>query len=117
MMPPCSWSNSWQEARHVDERQQWNVERVARADESRGLVGRVDVERSGQHRRLVRHDADAASADVREADDDVRRPGRLDLEEVAVVDDTTDDVVHVVRLSRFGRNDRVKRHVAAIVGI
>ena len=50
-----------------------------------GDVG-VDVEGAGEHRRLVAHHADATTADMGEADDDVGRPRRLELEELAVVD-------------------------------
>ena len=70
-----------QEPGHVDERDQRDVEAVAGPDEPRRLDRRVDVERAGQDRRLLRDDADAAAAEPREADDDVLRPARLDLEE------------------------------------
>ena len=47
-----------QEAGHVHEREQGDVERVARAHEARRLGGGVDVEHSRQLRRLVAHDPD-----------------------------------------------------------
>ena len=47
-------AHAGQEAGHVDEGQQRHVERVARAHETRRLVRGVDVQRAGQHRRLVR---------------------------------------------------------------
>ena len=49
---------------NVDDR---DVERVARADEARGLLGRLDVQRAGEDARLVRDDADRVSAEPREA--------------------------------------------------
>ena len=58
--------------------------------------------------------ADAPAAEPREADDDVLRPARLDLEELAVVDDAVDDVVHVVGLGRVVGHDRVERRVAPV---
>ena len=76
-----------QEARHVDEGDERDVEAVAEAHEARGLDRRVDVEAAGEVRRLVRDDADGAAVDAREADDDVLRVVLVDLEEVAVVDD------------------------------
>ena len=76
-----------QEPGHVDERDERDVEGIAGPDEPRGLDRRVDVERAGEDRRLLRDDADAAPAEPREADDDVLRPARLDLEERAIVDD------------------------------
>ena len=47
--------------------------------------------------RLVADDADHVTVDAREAAHDVHRPVREHLEEVAVVDDLGDDVLHVVR--------------------
>ena len=74
-----------QEAGHVLERDERNVERVAEAHEARALHGRVDVQAAGRHLRLVRHDAHRAPAETREANDDVLRVLRHDFEEVAVV--------------------------------
>ena len=95
-----------QEARHVDERHQRDVEAVAGPDEPRRLRRGVDVEGAGEDRGLLRDDADTAPAEPREAGEDVRRPARLDLEERAVVDDALDDLVHVVRLARVVGDDR-----------
>ena len=51
------------------------------------------------------------------ADQDVPRPGRLQLEELAVVDDAPQDVVHVVGLRRFVGHDVVERRVHPVVRI
>ena len=72
---------------------------------------------AGQVGRLVGDDADGPAAQAREADDDVRRVVPVHLEEVPVVGDRVDDVVHVVRLVRRGRHERVERGVLAIGGI
>ena len=106
-----------QESRHVHERDEWNVERVAGPDESRGLDGRVDVERAREHGRLLRHHADRSSAEPRKPDDDVCRPRRLDLEELAVVDDAPQDVVHVIRLRRLVGHDGIELRVHAIARV
>ena len=79
--PAVFLGDARQEAGHVDERHERHVEAVAGPDEPRRLDRRVDVERAGEDRRLLRDDADAAAAEPREADEDVRRPARLDLEE------------------------------------
>ncbi len=81
---------------------------VAGADESRGLLRGVDVEAAGELGRLVGDDADAATVDATEADDDVRRAPGLDLEELVVVEDAADDLVHVVRLVRRVRDEGVE---------
>ena len=74
-----------QEPGHVLERDERDVERVAEAHEARALHGRVDVQAAGRHLRLVGHDAHRSPSQTREADDDVLRVLRHDLEEVAVV--------------------------------
>ena len=51
---------------HVDEGQQRDVEAVARPDESRCLGRRIDVERAGEDRGLLRDDTDAATAEPSE---------------------------------------------------
>ncbi len=89
-----------QEAGHVDERHERHVERVARAHEPRRLLRRVDVERAREVGRLVADDADHVAVDAREPAHDVAGPQRVDLEELAVVDDLGDDLLHVVRLVR-----------------
>ena len=60
-----------QEAGHVGEGEQRDVEGVAEAHEARGLLTGVDVQHPGHLRRLVAHDADRPSTQSREADDDV----------------------------------------------
>ena len=100
-----------QEAGHVHEGQHRDVERVAGAHEARGLLRRVDVEGARELHRLVGDDADRPALDPAEAHDDVRREERLDLEELLVVQHRGDDLVHVVRLVRAVRDQRVERPV------
>ena len=118
MIPPHSCVVAGQEAGHVDERQQRDVERVARAHEARGLDARVDVEHAGHARRLVADDADRVAVEAREAADDVRRVVLVDLVELAVVDDRPHDVAHVVGLVRVRRHDVVELgvHPLRVVG-
>ena len=65
-------------------------------------------------RRLVGDDADRAAAEPGEADDDVLGVLAMHLEEVALVDDRSDQLLHVVGLVRVGRDQPVERLVAAI---
>ena len=87
---------------------------VAEADESRGLEARVDVEAASEVLRLIRHDADRAAVHASEADQDVAGEVRLDLEEVPVVDDVLDDLVHVVGFVRVLGHDAAHRGVGAV---
>ncbi|SKZ73099.1 Uncharacterised protein [Mycobacteroides abscessus subsp. abscessus] len=89
-----------QESRNVDEGHDRDVERVAGAHETRCLLRCVDVEAAGELGRLVGDDADAASVDPAESDEDVGRVIGLNLEELVVVEDASDDLVHVVGLVR-----------------
>ena len=90
-----------QESRHVLERDERDVEAVAEPDEAGALERGGDVEAPRQVRRLVRHDPDRPAPEPAEADDQVRRVLRLDLEEVLVVEDRLDQLLHVVRLGRI----------------
>src|SRR2546422_1793783 len=94
-----------QEPGHVFERDERDVERVAEADEPRPLERRVDVQHARQHRRLVRDEADRPAAQPREPDDQVLGEGLVHLEELPVVHDPPDHVVHVVGLGRAVRHD------------
>ena len=103
-----------QEARHVDERDDRNIEAVAEAHEARRLARRIAVEHAREHHRLVRDDADGAAFHAREAGHDVLRERFLDFEEVGFVDDFEDQLLDVVRLVRIVRNERVERMVDAL---
>ena len=92
-----------QEARDVDEGDQRDVERIAEADETGALDRRIDVEHTGERLGLVADDADHVTVEAREADHQVLRVERGDLEEVVVVDDQLDHLLHVVRLGSAGR--------------
>ena len=92
-----------QEAGHVLEGDERDVEAVAEAHEARALERGVDVEAAGQVRGLVGHDPDRPAAEPPEADDEVRREVGLDLEEVPVVEHRPHDVLDVVGLVRLLR--------------
>ena len=93
------------EARDVDEGDQGDVERVAGAHEAGTLLGALDVEHAGQDLRLVADDADDVAVDAGEPAHQVHGPQAVVLEEVAVVDDRGDDLLHVVGLVGAGRDE------------
>ena len=111
MMPPYFLVGAGQEAGHVDEGEQRDIEAVAEADEAARLARGRDVEAAGEHRRLVGDDADGGAADAAEAGDDVLRVTRLELEEVALVHDLGDQLPHVVGLVGVGRHQPVERRL------
>src|SRR5262249_56144261 len=85
---------------HVLEEDQREVEGVAQVDEPRRLVGRVVLEDAAELLRLVRDDPHGLPAESSEAGDDRLREFRLDVEDLAVVDDLPDHVLHVIRVPR-----------------
>ncbi len=97
-----------EEARHIDERHDRNVEGVAETDETGTLARGVDVKHTGQVFRLVGHDTDGRAAEAGKAHDEVLRIVLVDFEELAVVHDGADDFVHVVRGVRAVGDDLVE---------
>ena len=84
------------EARHVGEEDEGDVEAVAEADELGRLVAAVGRERAGAEHGVAGDDADGASADAGEGGDQLAPEAGLELEHAAAVDEPGDDAVHVV---------------------
>ena len=97
-----------EEAGHVDEGDERDVEGVAGADEAGGLRRRVDVEHPGERLRLVPDDPDRVTSEPGEAADDVLGVALLDLQELTVVDDLRDHLLDVVGLRRAVRDEGVE---------
>ena len=85
-----------QEARGVDDEHQRHVERVAEPHEAGGLVGGLVVDRARHVHRLVGDHPDRTAVDAGVTGDDRLAGLRGDVEEVAVVEDPQQDLVHVV---------------------
>ncbi len=98
----------------IDEGDDRDVEGVAEPHEAGSLAGRVDVEHAGQNLRLVGHEADALAVHPPKADDDVLGPIRRNLEEVSLVNDFEDQLLHVVGLVGVGRHQGVERLLGAV---
>ncbi|CDE07508.1 predicted acetyl-CoA carboxylase [Prevotella sp. CAG:485] len=86
-----------QEAGNVYQRYQRNVEAVAEANEAGCLARSVAVQYTGKHFRLVGNHTYALTVHAGEAHDDVLGIVALYFQELAVVDDGTDNVIHIVR--------------------
>src|SRR5262245_3541961 len=74
-----------QEARHIDKRDDRDVEAIAKAHEACTLARRIRIKHARQHRWLVRHDADGAPLHARKTRDDVARKCLLDLKKIPLV--------------------------------
>ena len=84
------------EAGHVGEEDERNVEAVAEADELCALVAAVGRERAGAEHRVAGDDADGPAADAGEGRDHFAAEAGLEFEHFAAVDDALDHAVHVV---------------------
>ena len=106
-----------EEARHVDERHDGDVESVAEAHEAGCLARCVAVEHAGIDAGLVGHDAHALAVEAGKAYDDVAGEVALHFEELSVVDDGSDDLVHVVGHVGVVGDDFVQRVFLAVDGV
>ena len=102
------------EARHVHKRDHGNVERIAEAHEARGLDARLNVQATGQHQRLVGHDAHHLAFHAGKTDDDVLGVLGLQLEEVPIVHRLEDQLLHVVGLVGVLGHQGVQAQVHAV---
>ena len=103
-----------QEAGHIDQCEDRNVEGIAKAHEARSLARGIDVEAARQHHRLIGDDADAFALDADEAGEDVARVSFLNFKEVALIGQRMDEFAHVVRFVRIVGDERVEPHLHAI---
>ena len=107
-----------QEAGHVFEGQDRDVEGVAEAHEARALHRGIDVQAARQKRRLIGHDARSARPSMRAKPTTMfLRPVLVHFEELAIVHHAVDHVLDVVGQVGFGRDDRVERRVHAVDGV
>ena len=104
----------WQVAGHVHEGDDRNAEGIAEADEPGRLDRGVDVDRAREHLGLVADDTDDVATEPAEADHDVLGEEGLHLEELAPVEDTGDDLSHVIRLVRQLRHDGLQLDVGSL---
>src|SRR6202050_1495612 len=83
------------EARYVGQEQQRHVEGIARLDEPRRLVGRVDEEHAALEHGIVRDHPDDLAIKPGEAGDQLPGPQLVYLEQGALVDDPAHVPAHV----------------------
>ena len=96
-----------QEAGHVLEDDQRDIEGVAEPDEAGALDGGVDVEHSGEMHRLIRDDPHGPPRQPDEADQEIPGKRCMHLEELAGVRDSSNELRHVIRLVGLFGNEAV----------
>ena len=89
-------TRSRQEARHVHEAHDGDIEAVAEAHEASSLARGVAVEYAGVNAGLVGHNANALAVEAGETDDNVARKGTLHFEELTIVHHSRDNLIHIV---------------------
>ena len=105
--------NPGHKSRHIFKRNQRNIERIAETHESRTLHAGVDVQHSGEKRRLIRHHPNRPPGHASKPNHNVPRKVLLHLEEISIVHHARDHIDHVVRLIALRRNNRVQRNIGA----
>ena len=106
-----------QEARHIDQGHQGNVEGITEADEAGTFIGRIDVERAGTHRRLIGKQANHHALDARETNDEIFRETCVHFEKVAVIHQACDHQARIQRRRAFRGDQRVHLLVRRLVDI
>src|SRR6478735_5429364 len=90
-----------QEPRRVGKYRERHAEAIAHVHEPGALLARGGVEAAAEMARLVGDHADRRALDPSEADDQVARPARAELEQLTAVDEARDHVAHVVDATRL----------------
>ena len=102
------------ETRHIHKGDDRNIEGIAKTHKATGFDRALDVQTTGQHQRLVGHDAHGLSGHAGKTDEYVFRVLGLQLEEVAVVHRFQDQLFHVIRHVGVVRHQRVQTQVHAL---
>ncbi len=106
-----------QEAGHIHQRHDGDVEGVAETDKTGTLAGSVDVQHTSQILGLVGHNTHGHTVETGEADDEVRGIQRLDFQELAVVHNAVDDILHVIRHIGIVGDDGVQAVLQTVDGV
>ena len=108
---------SRQESRYVNEADDRNVEGIAEAYEAGTLARGVHIEHTCIARRLIGDDTYALSVEAGKADDNILGEFRLYLEELSVIGDSGDNLIHIVGLVGVLWDNLVQRVLHAVDGI
>ena len=107
-------NNAGKESRNVLEGDEWDVECIAKSDESCCFNRSINVQTSSKHIRLITDDADASSIETSETDDDVFSIVRKQFKEFSIINDFLNNTHHVVRSVGIVWDKRFKFVVATI---
>ena len=97
-----------QETGNINKTYNRNIERIAETNETRSLAACINVKHTGIARRLVCNNTNALTVKACKTYNDVLCKLRLHLKELAVVSDSTYDLVHIVCHIRVFRNNLIQ---------
>ena len=106
-----------QESGDINEGDERNVEGIAEADETSTLDGGVDIEAAGLLERLVGDDTNGSALHATETNDEVLGEVGGGLEEVVVIDDHVDDLLHIVGELGVGGDDLLEGDIGTVARI
>src|SRR5580704_8772615 len=106
-----------EESRHVDERDERDVERVTELNEPGRLLRRVYVKNARADQWLARHDSRGPAAEAAEGAHDATCPFGVQFQDLMAIGDLSDHGAHVVGLSRRRGHDVKQARALAIGGI
>ena len=106
-------TNARQKSGHIFQRQNRDIETIAKAHKARAFDRRVNVEDARENHRLLRDDADDAPIHARKTDYDISREMFLHLKKIAVVHNASNDIFYIIRFVRIVRHNVVELFIRA----
>ena len=99
---------SRQEARYINNVDEGNPEGIAEANEAGRLIGSIDIKTASHDTRLIGNDADRTSVQAGQTGNDIAGIHTMRFHIFTVIDDTANDLIHVVRHMGPIRNDGIE---------
>jgi len=106
---------AWEEAGHISESDDWDLEGVAEADEASGLNGGINVQATSQDLGLICDDTNRFTFNFDETSKHILSVRRHDLVEFVSISHRLNHNVHIVGLVRVIRNNVVQDFSARLV--
>ena len=106
-----------EETGDIDEGHDGDVEGIAEADETGTLDGGVDIQATGKFERLVGDNTDSATFHATETDDNVLSEIGGDFEELVVIDDHLQELLHIVGHVGVSRDNVHESGISAVTRI
>ena len=88
--------SAWHEAGDIDERNNRNIEGIAKADKSCGLDTAFDIQAPGQDQRLIGNNANSLSSHSCKTNQNIFGVVRLEFKEVSVIHSFKNELLHVI---------------------